>query len=221
MKKRIAIIATAVIMVATLVVGGTLAFFTDKGTATNVITMGDVHITLTEPAFAEATSSTYKMANVMPNQQITKDPTITNTGSHDAYIRCKIAVTGLPKDDAETKYSPTRELLSGLNIDGTKWVQAADGYYYYQAVLPKKPANDVSAVKLFDTVTIPQQWDNTLVVDKDGFKISITAEAIQAENFTPHTHTTDEGTKDIIDGWNYSTGSEIEPQSAPAINSLN
>lgn len=218
MKKRIAIIATAVIIVATLVVGGTLAFFTDKGTVTNVITMGDVHITLTEPTFESATNSTYKVANVMPNQQITKDPTITNTGSHDAYIRCKIAVTGLPEDDG-AEYSPTRELLSGLNIDGTKWVQAADGYYYYQTMLPKKPADGVSAVKLFDTVTIPEQWDNTLVVDKDGFKISITAEAIQADNFTPHT--TNDGTKDIINGWNYSSGSPVEPQNAPVVNNPN
>lgn len=213
MKKRIAIIATAVIIVATLVVGGTLAFFTDKGTVTNVITMGDVHITLTEPAFAEATSSTYKVANVMPNQQITKDPTITNTGSHDAYIRCKIAVTGLPKDDAEKEYSPTGQLLSELNIDKAKWVQAADGYYYYQTKLPKKPAVGDSNEKLFDTVTIPEQWDNTLA--NAEFKISITAEAIQADNFTPHK------TGTVIDGWNYRDNSPVEPQNAPVVNNPN
>lgn len=195
MKKRIAIIATSVIIVATLVVGGTLAFFTDKGTVQNVITMGDVHITLTEPAFAEATDGTLKMGSVMPGQKIAKDPTITNTGSHDAYIRCKVSVTGL--NDKQSA-----ELINGLEI-GNKWVKSGD-YYYYQEILP---TGSNSKATLFDTVTIPEQWDNTLA--NEEFKINITAEAIQADNFTP-TKTA----AGIIDGWKYSTGSTIEPQSA-------
>ncbi len=41
MKKKIALIATSAIVAAALVVGGTFAYFTDKGTASNVVTMGN------------------------------------------------------------------------------------------------------------------------------------------------------------------------------------
>ena len=58
----------------------------------------------------------------------------------------------------------------------------------------------------FTAVTIPEKWDNT-VADKE-FTINITAEAIQADNFTPNK------TGTVIDGWKYSNSSNIEAQSA-------
>ena len=48
MKKKVALTAAAVAMVGTLAVGGTLAWFTDTETATNVVTMGEVDIKLSE-----------------------------------------------------------------------------------------------------------------------------------------------------------------------------
>jgi predicted ribosomally synthesized peptide with SipW-like signal peptide len=197
MKRKVAILATAVIITATLVVGSTLAFFTDKGTVQNVITMGDVKISLTEPTFANTTNSSYKIENVMPNQKISKDPTITNTGSNDAYVRCKVAVTGDKLNSAQTA-----DLLNGLNI-GKDWAKSGE-YYYYQKILPKKPVSGDSKVLLFDTVTIPENWDGSL--GNVAFDISITAEAIQADNFKPST------TNGTINGWKYSNGSEIAPK---------
>lgn len=47
-KKTILVAAIAVMLVAALVVGGTLAYFTDKGNATNTFTVGDVKINLLE-----------------------------------------------------------------------------------------------------------------------------------------------------------------------------
>ena len=48
MKKKVALTAAAVALVGTLAVGGTLAWFTDTETATNVVTMGEVDIRLSE-----------------------------------------------------------------------------------------------------------------------------------------------------------------------------
>ena len=48
MKKKYALALAAAAMVGTLAVGGTLAWFTDTETATNVVTMGNVDITLSE-----------------------------------------------------------------------------------------------------------------------------------------------------------------------------
>ena len=42
MKKKYALALAAAAMVGTLAVGGTLAWFTDTETATNVVTMGNV-----------------------------------------------------------------------------------------------------------------------------------------------------------------------------------
>ena len=47
-KKTILVAAIAVMLVAALVVGGTLAYFTDTKTADNTFTMGNVAITLDE-----------------------------------------------------------------------------------------------------------------------------------------------------------------------------
>ena len=174
MKIRIAIIATAVIIVASLVVGSTLAFFTDKGEVNNVITIGKVNITLTEPKFQNLTHNTYKVDGVTPNEVITKDPTITNVGDHDAYIRCKVSVTGL--NDTQMQ-----QLINGIAFN-EGWVKSGD-YYYFKDVLPKKPATGESTAKLFDTVTIPSAWDNSIVGKE--FAIHITAEAIQEDNFKP------------------------------------
>lgn len=47
-KKSILMAAIAVMLVAVLVVGGTLAYFTDTKSATNTFTMGNVKIALDE-----------------------------------------------------------------------------------------------------------------------------------------------------------------------------
>ena len=48
MRRKVALTAAAVAMVGTLAVGGTLAWFTDTETATNVVTLGNVDIVLNE-----------------------------------------------------------------------------------------------------------------------------------------------------------------------------
>ena len=80
MKKRtILTAAIAVLLVAVLVVGGSLAYFTDKDSATNTFTVGNVDITLNE--VFDATN-----AELMPGVNINKDVTIKNTGKNDAYV---------------------------------------------------------------------------------------------------------------------------------------
>ncbi len=196
MKKRISVIVTAAALVALIIVGGTLAFFTSQAEVNNVITIGDVKVTLTEPQFMALTDGTYRLDDVVPGQKIVKDPTITNTGDHDAYIRCTVTVSG-DNLSADQKAS----LIDGLHIGSEKWVKSGD-YYYYQDKLPKASVgSDSNSVKLFDTVTIPASWGSTLA-DQE-FKINIAAEAIQAENFTPAM------TNGQITGWQYTNGSNV------------
>lgn len=79
-------------------VGGTLAWLTDKDQAENVFTVGSVDIELKEVNYFNGhfvpTSMDGKnhFNNVMPGDEITKTPTITNTGKNDAYVRVVVEV---------------------------------------------------------------------------------------------------------------------------------
>lgn len=86
-KKTILMAAIAVMLVAVLVVGGTLAYFTDKtDPVKNTFTVGNVAIDLTEPSWNADESHT-----LYPGASYAKDPTITvKEGSQDAYVFLEI-----------------------------------------------------------------------------------------------------------------------------------
>lgn len=211
MKKK-ALIATcaAVALVAAVGIGSTLAYFTDSASEMNTVTFGHVDITLDEPNFdTEDGEQDNAIFHVTPNQEITKDPTITAlAGSEAMYLRVKIEVGGgltdmpmmedMRAEDAEIVNPYIADLLANLDIDSDLWVYS-DGYYYYQNVVEKKDVDQ--KIPVFTTVKIPEYWGND-VADKD-FTINVTAEAIQADNFTP---TQNNGQ---IVGWKTSDGAEI------------
>lgn len=86
-KKTILVAAIAVMLVAALVVGGTLAYFTDKSDAkVNTFTMGNVGIDLTETAWHANDDHT-----LIPGKFYDKNPTITvKDNSQDAYVFLKL-----------------------------------------------------------------------------------------------------------------------------------
>ena len=84
MKKKILAMCLCVAMLAIAIVGGTLAYFTDTDTETNVFTTGDVDIDLIEVFDAEN-------AKLLPGIDIQKEVTIENTGSESAYVRVHVA----------------------------------------------------------------------------------------------------------------------------------
>ena len=192
----------ALALVGAIGVGSTLAYFTDNDAATNVVTMGHVDITLTEKSGDEITDEGLEFANIVLGDVLSKEPVITVVkGSESCYLRAKIEISGLDKivvNNVETDYTPS--LLENINI-GTDWVlNQDDGYYYYKNKMEKK-ANEDQPVSLFTTVTIPTSWGNE-VADAE-FTIAITAEAIQADNFTPAK------TNGVITGWTDANGNYI------------
>ena len=86
--KKIAMMLTSIALVAAVAVGGTLAYLTSTTDAvTNTFTIGNVAITLTEPA-GESNNYTFKMS---PDADITKDPTVGVTaGSEACYLFVKV-----------------------------------------------------------------------------------------------------------------------------------
>lgn len=204
--KKLGKLLVACGLVAALGVGATLAYFTDQENVTNVITMGHVDITLTEPSFPQSG----EVENVKPGDTIDKDPTVTvATESEDAYIRLKVKFTGLED-------SQVRDLMSKngdgsykyLDINSRYWREEAvtneenTYYFYYVNGSGVLTAGDV--VTLFEHVNIPKTWGNE-IVDKT-FNIEITAEAIQADHFAPSEST------DGVYGWYYEDGTTVTPQ---------
>ncbi len=200
MKKQIALIATAAVTAAALAAGSTLAFFTDQGTVRNDVTMGNVEIALTEPAFDGLTSGTRRV-EFLPGDIVAKDPTVTNVGESDAYVRCRVSVVeGGASSGAELGEADRAALLK--KIDSGDWVRSEDGYYYYQKILPKaaSASGAGSSAKLFDAVEIPKEWGGPSHPAGD-FRIVVAAEAIQADHFTP-----ERDDKGRIVGWNDGKG---------------
>jgi predicted ribosomally synthesized peptide with SipW-like signal peptide len=186
-KSKVIAVTGAAVLIGVIGIGSTLAYFTDEETANNVVTIGHVDISLTEPIF----SGTYEdnaISDVLPNQTIEKDPTITvEEGSSDCYLRAAVTFVGLTDEQAE-------QLRESLAFE-EDWV-LEDGYYYYQNVAA---AGD--EVKLFTEVTIPAEWGNEMA--DQTFQINVKAEAIQADNFEPSR------TNGVITGWLNEDGNDV------------
>ncbi|MBQ0000240.1 MAG: SipW-dependent-type signal peptide-containing protein [Clostridiales bacterium] len=70
-----------------LVLGGTSAYLTDREEAVNEFVVGKVDIELTEPNWKPEDNK-----EIVPTQEIKKDPKITNTGINSAFVYLEIAI---------------------------------------------------------------------------------------------------------------------------------
>lgn len=116
MKKKILSIALVVAMVA-VIAAGSLAYFTDKDSAENVFTVGNVKIALREEFDPDT-------AVLIPGKDINKDVFVKNTGAQDAYVRVHIAIpTAL--DDGDPAFDASKNFL---HFNFTK-ASVADGQW--------------------------------------------------------------------------------------------
>lgn len=106
-KRKIILLATALCLVAILAMGGTLAYFMDTDTQTNVFVIGNVAIDLFEdfnseklnltPGVGEKKGEDGNYVTEITNT-IEKEVYIENTGSEEAYVRVHIAIPALTRD---------------------------------------------------------------------------------------------------------------------------
>lgn len=187
-KKKLTAGVAALILCITGVTYGTLAYFTDKDTRANVITIGHVTGTLTETDehMRDDNTTGKDYTNVNPGDVLDKDTTVTlDKESEDAYVRVSINYEGLTKEQA---------LAIENNLDiSAGWTKSEDGYYYYNEILSNK-TGAINSSKVFSKVTIPTEWGNEIA--GITFNINVKAEFIQSDNFTP---VTDEAGN--ITGW--------------------
>ena len=122
MKNKALLTALSFVLVAGLSIGGTLAYLTDRDSATNTFTVGDVEIEL-EEEFEQG-------SQLMPGVDIVKKPTITNTGDNDAWVWMTIAIPS-ELDDSNASKNILHFNYSEESVAEGKWNWAkADGTYW-------------------------------------------------------------------------------------------
>lgn len=178
MKKKILAACLVVCLLATAVIGTTLAYFTDTKTVTNTFSSGNVTITLDEAPVGpdgqattgnRVTTNDYKL---YPGKEYDKDPTITvAAGSEDCYLFVRVD-NGLADLEAagDTTIAKQMENKGWDLVDGETNVYMQSGIY----------SADQKAV-VFETFTIDAAETATTLADAED--VVITAYAVQAEGF--------------------------------------
>lgn len=175
MKKKIVSVCLVVCLLATAIIGTTLAYFTDDATVTNTFTVGNVTITMDESpvnSYGEVvdgervTENSYKL---IPGRSYTKDPTIhVGADSEDCYLFVTIdnGISGV---------------IEALDLTG--WTYVAEGnYYYYGEGNGTVMSKNGEAVVFRDFTVLTTADADALKAVKDG-KIIVNAYAVQAEGF--------------------------------------
>jgi len=165
MKKRTLALLAALVLLLGCVVGGTIAWLTDKtDPVVNTFTFGDINIELDESDNLDL--------KMVPGNDITKDPVVTvKDKSEDCYLFVKL--------DKSANYGTYLEEYA--IADG--WTKLEDGVYYREVAAT---VEDVEFPVLKDNkVTVKTsvtKADMTAIKDSNQPTLTITAYAVQKAN---------------------------------------
>ena len=160
----IAIITLAVLLVASIAIGITLAYFTASATVTGNITLGDpVTISITQGG-ATATSLTFD-GDALPGTVYDQAIGIAAPANMtEALVRAKLTIANA--DGATTTVD------AATTAD---WVEGEDDYYYYEGSLT---ANE--NIDFITSITVPTSLTNADA--NKTFNIDVVVETIQKAN---------------------------------------
>lgn len=175
MKRKVMLVAVAVILCSLVITGGTLAYFTASGRTTNQVTTGKIAMTLHDEY--------EKQDNLVPSTTTHHEKKVyveLDNASGDAFVRVKVETYWL---DAEGNVLdlPAQNIAPDY-LDGWQYL---DGYYYYTE--PLKAGESTTA--LFESFRfLPlSETDYQGDLTDNAYKgltahIDVKAEAIQAAN---------------------------------------
>lgn len=169
MKKKIVSVCLVVCLLATAIIGTTLAYFTDSTQKeTNTFTMGKVDIELDEPLWDDAYPD--GIASVQPSQEIIKDPTVTVVkGSENCYVFVKV----------EKGNNVDNYLTYSIDSAWTE-LEGYEGIYYRDYTTDTEYDVDYT-ILTGNQVTVKSNV--TGVAQGDELTLSFTAYAIQSYGF--------------------------------------
>lgn len=160
----IAIVTLAILLLASIAVGITLAYFTATATVAGEITLGNpVTISITQGG-ASASSLTFP-GDALPGTVYSQAIGISApTEMTEALMRAKLTITNA--DGASTNVEATAT---------TSWTKGEDGYHYYNGTVT---AN--ASIDYITSLTVPTSLTNEDA--KKSFNVDIIVETIQKAN---------------------------------------
>ena len=171
-KRKVLVISLIAALLAICALG-TSAYFTDRGTAKNIITTGGVKIDLIETAAIDGENVPFEdVVGVMPGSEVSKIVEVKNIGESDAYIRVSVEKALAL---AEGREGGVDLSLVTLDFNTEAWTEA-DGYYYYNRAL--RPGETTEP--LFTTVTFAETMGNEY--QNSTAAIDVKADAVQTAN---------------------------------------
>lgn len=208
-KSKALLLTLCAVLLVTASVLGTMAFLTSTASVKNTFTVGSVKITLDEAKVtpdgkpvegaARVAENSYKL---MPGHTYTKDPTIhVDAASEDCFIRAKVTLTNADKwIEIAKKYADNKveNIIKGTD-DNIWWVSppavdTANNTVTYTFVYKNEShtdelgkriwtSTDSKDLVLFKEIAIPGGLTNDELKGVGNSKITVVAEAIQADGF--------------------------------------
>lgn len=147
----------------------TLAYYTVIGTATNVVTSGNITLKVHEKT-SDGQPFPEQGVRVRPGDKVSKEVMVENTCTQPFYLRVGL-VNGV-----EQATLPVEGVFS-FDVDAANWTYREDGYYYYNSIL--QPGQITPA--LLREVEIVR---NKVGVQFSGrtLTLTVTAQAVQSKN---------------------------------------
>lgn len=177
MKKRI--LALAVVMIClSILASTTLAYFTDTGTARNVITSDGIDIAIEEWQETSAGLIPYpsQPIMVMPGVSVSKIVTVCNQDAQ-SFVRARLALT--LKDAAGNEMeipSETMKKIIKLAMNAQDWTEKDGWWYYGSAVNTGEATKPLMTGVSFDGINMTNEYQ------KCTLEIHVYAQAVQAAN---------------------------------------
>lgn len=199
--KKILLIGLCVAAVIGATVAGTVAYLTDRASAVNTFTVGQVDITVDEakvdpdgtpvPGADRVTENTY---HLIPGQTYIKDPTMTvDKNSEEAYVRMLVTVNCASQLDAV--FAPSGANLTSIfnGYDAANWIYETEirdtlsntitYEFRYKETVDPDGTSDVVLDALFDSITIPGTLDGDDMKSIEDLTITVVGHAIQKAGF--------------------------------------
>lgn len=200
--RKVLLLACSAVLLVCLSVGATFAYLTSTATVENTFTVGKVAIDLNEskvdlngvpvPSAAPVKKNDYKL---MPGHTYTKDPTVTVKADSEAcYIRAFVTVSMSDKFDKLFSEHVGHFTISDWVTLNTDWTyidnkedttaktRTYEVWYKNGAVQPAVTA-DTKIAPIFSEIKVPGVLTNAEIDTIQGAKITVVAQAIQADGF--------------------------------------
>lgn len=217
--KNLIIAMLSVLLLASVAVGGTMAWFLDQKAASSTLTMGgavNINIAPDSTYDTDAATVTFSGSNLVPGQPIESKVFVNMAQSTTkAFFRLKVEITGTDAETLTTEFN--KQIKEAAAAKG--WKLGDDQFYYYVGTVDDKnatpatvasdetPMTEVDATAaaksitfLDGTVNVPTTWTNDVALK--SVTVKFTAQAIQStylDASTASTANTISAVADVMD----------------------